>query len=274
MATEALKKAVRPDEDAEETKKEGDDMDYEDKDKKKKMDGKYEAEKSDDLTEDDLEKSLAQLEGAVSEGSPVDRKSELLNKAMDKELEKSEHDELFLLLGGSTPEPVTPLADEITKSMDDNTELQKALDVSDFLQEQHSELTKSLGALAGRIEKSDLRQHEFNIILAKAVANMGRLTQTVSTRLGTIEDQPVRAPKSKQATPLQKSFGGKPPAESKLSKSDIQDTLTSLIEKSVDAGQGGAVNGYDLINESSKFEQLNTINPAVMAMVQKERSVH
>lgn len=268
-----VEKALRPDEDAE-PKKEGQDQPDE-KEKKEDAVEKCATEKSEDLTQDDLEKSIEQLEEAVNESSEVDRKSTLLSKAMEEELDKSEQEELSRLLGGGSVESPAPLAEEVVKSMDSNEEMNKALDVSEYLQEQHTELNKSLAMLGEHIEKSDLRQQSFNILLAKAVSEVGKLAKSMDSRLEVIEGQPVRAPKSQvKGTPtLEKSFAGKKPEEGQLNKAMVLDTLSGMIKKSVDAGRGGATEtGIDMVTAASKFEQNGQISPQLLEMVKQERS--
>ena len=226
------------------------------------------AKKSEDLNQDDLQKSLERLTSIASEGDKPTRKQTLLEKAMGEELEKSEQDELKELLGMGERVDEPSLAEEITKSMDENEDLQKALDVSDYLQENQSELLKSLQGLADHIEKSDNRQHEFNLILAKAVSDIGQHVLGMSNRLGSIEQQPARPPKSKGAMPLQKSFAGQQ-MKTELSKSQILDGLSSMVQESVTQGQGGKLaDGTDLVMAVSKYEQFNTIAPDLLSRVE------
>jgi len=226
------------------------------------------AKKSEDLTQDDLQKSLEKLENVVSEGDKTTRKSALLQKAQTEDLDDEEKTELLDLLGKSEKTEEPTLGETVTKSMDDNESLQKALDVSDYLQENQSELKKSLGALADHIEKSDNRQHEFNLILAKAVSDIGRHVQGMTERMGIIERQPARSPKSRGVQPLQKGFGGSPAPETQLSKGEIIDGLMDMVQTSVQKGMNGALaDGTDLISAVSKYEQFNSISPGLLRQV-------
>ena len=56
---------------------------------------------------------------------------------------------------------------------------------------------KALAEVADRLEKSDQRQHEFNLVQARAIVQMGSLVKAMSERLGVIESQPARQPKSR-----------------------------------------------------------------------------
>lgn len=239
--------------------------------KKKKEDASC-AQKSEDLSEDDLEKSIAKLEEYFEKGDAPSRKQTLLEKAQVTELSKSEQDELHQILGGGNSEPEETLSDIVEKSMEPGEDLQKALDVSEYLSETHEESVRVNRMLADTIEKSDSRQHEYNMVLAKAMARIGNLVKSLDEKFDTISEQPARRPKSQVGKPLQKSFAGAPPAGEQLSKSEISDTLETLFMKSCDMGQGGAMDGIDLLAETAKFETTNRLNPAVMAMVMRERS--
>lgn len=229
------------------------------------------AKKSADLSEDDLQKSLDQL-SALTEDQAVSRKQQLLEKAQSSELEKSERDELFELLGKSE-QPKKSLGEEVTKGLGENDTLQKALDVSDFLQEQHSELVKSLTTLADALEKSDARQHEFNLVLARAVSGIGQLTKSLGERVGVIESQPARAPKSRGiagAQPLEKGFVGAAASDGQLSKGEVLDELETMVQESMQKSLNGMTEeGLDLVTASSKYEQFNLISQGLLDQVQK-----
>lgn len=231
-----------------------------------------ESEKSDDLSEDDLEKSLGYLQSYIEKGDTPTRKEVLLKKAQTEELDKSEQQELFAILGGGDSSEDREIANSIEKAMEPSDDLQKALDVSDFLAETHEETKRVFQVLGDHIEKSDSRQHEFNILLAKGVADIGNLVKSVSKRLKVIEGQPAHPPKS-QTPALQKSFANQQPKEeNQLSKSEILDTMSLMIEKSCKEGQSGYVDGIDFVTASSKYEQLNQIHPTILNMVMKERN--
>lgn len=228
---------------------------------------------SEKLTKEDLEKSLTQLESEVAKNDSSSRKDQLLEKAKVKDLEKAEKEELFQLLGEEFHEG-NSLGKSVTEGLQTNEDLQKALDVSDYLREQHSELTTSLEMLADEISKSDNRQHQFNLLLAKAVADTGRLVKSMAERLGVIEQQPAREPKAKRslAQPMEKGFAGQPSGE-QLSKSQILDTLESMIADSVEKGRAGNTeDGIDLTVAASKVEQFGTIHPALLERIKSFRS--
>lgn len=232
-------------------------------------------EESTDLTEDDLEKSLSQLQALVDADDPTSRKQFLLEKAQQETLEKSEQKELFDLLGQGEAEKEDFSAD-VVKGLEENDTLQKALDVSDFLQEQHAELVKSLGMLAEYQEKSDTRQHAFNLILAKAVADEGRLIKSIAERISVIEDQPAHAPKSRGVNAprtLEKAFVGAEPPANQLGKSETLNTLMGMLEESMQkGGEGLTEDGIDLAKAITKCELFGTVEPGLAAKIREKRN--
>jgi len=226
-------------------------------------------EKSVNVSGDDLQKGLDKLDNFIEQGDSSTRKEQLLTKALEEDLEKSEKEELFGLMGGDevAEEFVKSQADEVVEGFETNEELSKAYDVSDFLREQHTELNKSLSTLADNQTQSDSRQHEFNLLIAKSMSDNGKLVKAMSERLGVIENQPVRGPKSKMAPGqvLSKSFGGAPPEGETMTKSQVLDGLDNLMVKSMGAGRNGASeSGEDIVNAVAKYEQLQEISPSLL----------
>lgn len=227
------------------------------------------------LTVGDLSKSLEALESFAKSGDLPSRKDMLLGKAGAGTLTKSEREELFNVLGGGTvpaTEEDAP-AENIVKAMNENDDLQKALDVSDYLQEQHTEMVKSLRRVGDEIQKSDHRRHEFNLILAKAVKDIGEMVKSLSESVNVMAGQPAHAPKSagvttRSAQVLQKSFGGQLPDGEKLTKSQVLDALDGLMEDSVNKGMSGATDfGEDIAMAVAKYEQTNMISRPMLDAV-------
>jgi len=218
------------------------------------------------VDDDDLEKSIALLEGYTLDNDEVSRKDALLSKAQSGDLTGEERDELFKALGGGPV--VEDKGPDIVKGLRDNDTLQKALDVSDYLAEQHTELCKSLESVGEVIEQSDKSQHEFNLILAKAVADTGNLVKAIAEQLETISSQPARAPKSVGAQPMAKSFAGVQQSDH-LSRTLILQGLDMLMEKSMASGQNGlSADGQDILTAISKYEQLHQISKPMLEQVQ------
>jgi len=223
---------------------------------------------NEDLTAEDLQKSLDQLQEFADEGDETSRKDLLLEKARQGLLDEDEREELFKALGGNSHgAPDATLASDIESNMAGNETLQKALDVSDFLAEQHGELVKSLGALADHQQQSDHRQHQFNLLLAKAVTDVGNLVKSMSDSVESIAGAPA-APRSRGANApkpkvLNKSFAADPPSEEQLSKSEMMGGLQSLFEEVVEKSGNSRVGNVDLLHEISKFESTGMMNPGV-----------
>jgi len=233
--------------------------------------------KAEDLTADDLQKSLDKLEEFAKMGDTRSRKDELLARAAAGNLAKSENEELFQLLGGGEAQPVKK-DDGITKSLTDNEPLQKSMDVSSYLQENHEAMVKSLDAVGDAIQKSDARRHEFALIQAKAILDIGNLVKSMSETLDAVVEQPVSGPKSAGVRPgtkpLQKSFAGTAPGgEEVLTKSMILDSLDGLMVKSMTEGQGGrTMAGEDINLAIAKFETTSQISPSMMEQVKSWRA--
>ena len=202
------------------------------------------------INSDDLEKSIGQLEALANEDT-MNRKDTLLAKAQTDDLSKAEHDELFQILGGGSVEPKSEISDTIVKSFQESEPLQKAIDVSDYLRENHEALEKSLVAIGEEIQKSDNRRH---------------LVKSMAEQMDMVLDQPARGPKSLGAAPMQKSFGGTPPEGEQLNKSQVLDTLEE-ISKSNDS-----VNGENVSIALSKYESSNMISRNMLAAVNEFRT--
>ena len=225
-----------------------------------------ETEKS--LTPRDLEKSMALLESFVSRNKPSTRKDALLKKAQTSTLSKSEQAELFDILGGKAAKAPS-LAKSVTRGLDSNSEIQKALDVSGYLTELTNEVKKSLNQVASFVEESARRQQEFNILLARTVTGEGTLLKSLVERTGALDARPAYAPKSQVArnAVLRKGFGGGSPAEESLTKSDVLDAFDA-IHNEVLAKSGSAVlDGEDISIAISKYESFNQISPKMLNAV-------
>lgn len=235
-----------------------------------------------ELTTDDLQKSLDKLEQVAATDDPPSRREALLASASDRELSKSEREELFELLGGESTTTATDddVGDEIVKSMQGNEELAKALDVSDYLQEQHTELVKSLHVVGEKIRESDNRHHEFGLVMARAVHDIGTMVKSLAEQIETLGAAPARAPKSMgvRAQPqqvMQKSFAGGPSGEEQLAKSEVLEALDGLMQESMSKGQGGAAPfGEDITLACAKYEQTHQISRPMLNAVQEWRREH
>lgn len=235
------------------------------------------------LTEEDLNKGLGRLDDFIASHDDVSRKEQLLQKALGEDLDDDERTELFQIMGGGGGDAdAGSRADEIVKSFSDNDQMQKALDVSEFLAEQHEALTKSLSTLAEYQERSETRQHDFNIVLARTVSDSGKLIKAMSERLGVIERQPARPPKSRirKDQVLEKSFddgggeGGGDGGGKQLNRAKILTGLNDLMVKSMEGGvePGLAACGEDLSVAVATFEQLSQISEPMLEEVRQHIS--
>lgn len=227
------------------------------------------------LRTDDLEKSLGKLEAMVKSDDPPSRRDALMDKARSDELSKSERNELFDLLGGeSSSVSQDPVGDAIVKSMGENETLVKALDVSDYLQEQHGELVKSLRAVGDEIRKSDTRNHDFNVVMARAVNDIGLLVKSLAETVEHLAQQPVRGPKSMGVRTrgdqvLQKSFASQPSSDEQMSRGDILAGFEGIMQKSMQSTNPGVTSaGEDITLAVAKYEQTHQISRPMLDAIQ------
>ena len=249
------------------SKAEEEDEDHEEGESPEFEAGEEEEDSEKSVTPGDLQKSLDRLTAMAEAGDGPSRKDNLLAKANDDTLSKSEREELFELLGGAAPTVDEP-GENIVKSMTSNDTLQKALDVSEYLQEQHSELIKSLRNVGEEIQKSDNRRHEFSLVTAKALCDIGQMVKSLYEQVNAIGNQPARAPKSlgvKAGQVLQKSFAGRAPDSDELNKSQVLDALDGLMEESMaKGGSGNLETGEDIALAVSKYEQTHMISKSML----------
>jgi hypothetical protein len=239
--------------------------------------GEEEEEGEKSITPGDLQKSLDRLTAMAEAGDGPSRKDRLLSKANDDTLSKSEREELFELLGGAAPTVDEP-GENIVKSMTSNDTLQKALDVSEYLQEQHSEMVKSLRNVGEEIQKSDNRRHEFSLVTAKALCDIGQMVKSMYEQINTIGGQAARPPKSlgvRADQVMQKSFAGRAAESDDLSKSQVLDALDGMMEESMTKGGSGTLDsGEDIALAVSKYEQTHMISKSMLgaakAFIQKK----
>ena len=135
--------------------------------------------------------------------------------------------------------------------------------------QRHDALVKALGSVGDHIEQSDKRQHEHSLMQSAAIVEMGNLVKSLGVRLGVIENQPARGPKTKGVEqPLAKSFqsgdGAPGGSEGDLSKSDISEALDGLMIESMEGNRNGLTKGgEDILVEISKFEQMSKLSPSM-----------
>jgi hypothetical protein len=215
--------------------------------------------KSQDLTEDDLSKAINVLNDFVTSSDSVSRKEVLLKKAMTDDLSSEEMNELFKSLSNSEnveAEEANDFSNSILDSLESDA-IQKSLDVSDYLTELHSGLVKSLSALEGELNGNAMRQHTFNITLAKSMVSVATGLKDVMSIISELKksmdnysEVPIRKPTSVQ--PLNKAFAGQKGQEGQsLSKSEMMGQLLHLAEQGIDNIGGVNVNHAVALLESS-----------------------
>lgn len=212
-----------------------------DDDKKKDEDKKDEAEKSLHVTEATLQKSLDALKSYTLAHDGRSRRRALIRKSETQELTKSERRELYHLLGKKRA--VKSMSARLAAEFEGEA-MQKSLteaengDVGAFLEQFQDGICKSLGTLADANESHARRQHSVNLLVCKALAQVGSTVQAIGQRLQVIERQPVRERKSLGVQAVQKSFG-QTAADGQLSREELAATLTEMNRASYAQGRGG-----------------------------------
>lgn len=227
--------------------------------------------------QDALEKALTKLSELAK--SEKDEKADLLSKAQSSDLSTEENARLMTLLGGGDKGQDT-LAKSATAGLQpaSNPAIEQAVDVSEFLKSFHAGSVGALEALADVLEKSDARQSEFNIILAKALVQTAALVKSMDTKLEAWAGQTVERPKAantpaQAAQALTKSIAGNTSQENSLSKPQILDILEAMHVESLKKGLGGqATCGEDLQKSIAKYEQTGRMTRELVEEVKAYRT--
>lgn len=247
-----------------------DDEDYDDDDDGD--DDKSSKARKSRVSSHDLAKSLKALSRLIQHSSSSSRKDSLLAKASNDELSKSERQELFNILGGYGQSEYD-LGHEVHKSMDCDGAVPQMVEANDYIEDLHDKLNKSLALMTDAIVAMDERQQEFNLLNGRVLHQSGSLVKSMAQRLGAIEEQPVRGPKSAGIAgnrALNKSFAGTAPAEDSLSKSEVLDALTAMNQQSFAENRGGMSKSNENITHAvSKYEASSRLSPGMVDEVRE-----
>lgn len=136
------------------------------------------------------------------------------------------------------------MAKSLLESAQENPELLKGFEVSEFLSELTGEISKAIqrstnelkSYVDSKLQKSTNQQETFNKSLAGALSNFSEVVALQGQRISQVEQSPARPPMSvasaAEVQPLSKSFAGSEPAgEQKLTKAQILDTMTDMVIK-------------------------------------------
>lgn len=238
-----------------------DDADEDDDDKLKKQVAKG------GLTQASLNKSIANLARYAQAADPEARKKSIMRRAMlGKSLSKSERSILMQHLNG-TDERTAP-SRSLSKGMANNPGIQGAVDVSEYVAQLNNEMVKALNTVERRMAAMAQQNTEFQLLLAKAVAQTGQGVMALNKSVAAADAAPVRGPKSMGVTgrsrPLQKSGMGP-----SLTKAQAEEAIDALLVKSRRTGRYGfSESGADLLKASTHFESSNgQLLPEVQADV-------
>lgn len=202
------------------------------------------------VTQESLSKALdavMQL-GQAQDGEA--RIKTLMQKAQSETgLSKSEAKELF---GGmkKSKKSSESLAERVEKSVREDEDLQKSQlsasqdqDVAAFLQAQSDSMVKGMTTMADAVDAMAQRDMASQMVLFKAIGQIGAAVKLIGERMQVIEAQPTRQPKSISVRPMEKSFAGAP-SEPALDSSALIDTLTRMNMESRVQGRPGLSKGH------------------------------
>lgn len=228
------------------------------------------------VSQDALEKALTQLNELAK--SSKDEKQELLQKAMSTELSKEENSRLIELMSG-VKAPQDTLAKSVTAQLQPENvpEVQEAVDVSKYLNAFNKGTLAALSTICDTMEKSDSQQHEFNIVLAKAVSQVGQLMKSLNDKVEKWAQQPAEQPKAARTTvqaqtqTIQKSFVGQ--EQEQISKGECLNLLEEMHMTSLQKGRGGLSScGEDLQKSIAKYEMTGSMSRPLVNELMAYRS--
>jgi hypothetical protein len=191
--------------------------------------------------------------GKKSKDADDDDKNEKVEKACDDKDDDDKDDKK------------NPFAKSLEDAASDNEDVAKGLEVSSFLSGWAGVQSEALSGVESRIAKSiqgaHTEQRSYNAELAKSIVGLAEVLTLQSQRIEQLESTPARAPKS--ATAVEKSFGSggdSPQGEEQLSKSQVLDTMTRMVES-------GELSATEVV----KFESTNTLSPEMDSSVRAYR---
>jgi hypothetical protein len=153
-----------------------------------------------------------------------------------------------------------------------NETLEKSIEVSDYLKAHHGGTVEALDVLSDAIEKSQAKNDEFQLVLAKAIVQVGRSLEDLQKSIDAWGSQPAGRPRAAQTArqaatqtqtrPLEKSMGGVGGSqEGRLDRTQVMNVLEAMHQDSISKGMGGSAPcGEDLSQAITKYEQFNKMS--------------
>ena len=171
----------------------------------------------------------------------------------------------------------------------------QGLEISDFLEAQTDILAKSLDAIHGEVQSQGREQQTFNGILAKSVANMGRVIVSQQQKIDRLTKSLVDGNAMQPLSPkgaTRPSRVGQPYGEANLTKSQsiavgqggveglakslnqftdgqIMDTMEEMISKS----ENGVIDGVDMNAALVKYESTRMLDGNVLPLVARHKGL-
>lgn len=208
----------------------------------------------------ELTKALGQLADLVKASDPASRKRELFEKSSGgDDLTSEEQAELVGLISGGGASGSGDLAKSALAALnlEGSDALKKSVEVSPYLQAHHEGSVEAIRVLADAVEKSQNATSGFNVVLAKAIVQVGRGLDDLRKSLDHWGDRPMSRPRSAQtpaqakAQVIEKSFAGEADASERLSKGQVLSYLEAMHKS---APNGMASCGEDLMMAIAKFD--------------------
>lgn len=237
------------------------------------------------VTAETLHKALRAVQRYCRANDGESRRSVLLSKAQKDTLKEGERRELYNLLAGE-PVAKSTLAADIRRDFRKDETMAKSMqaasddqDVGEYLEALSQNIERSLGRVAKSTEAASQRQTSVDLIMCKALTQIGGAVKAIGQRIQALESQPAHGPKSLSAQPLGKSFAGTPASEDALGADQIIGHLTSMNEQSHKDGRNGLSKGGRSITDGvSAMCSSGAIDRGLLAEVQSfaksQRTAH
>ena len=227
---------------------------------------------SEQITKEDLEKSLDGLD-FLQKSLEASEKGELLTKSAEgdagEDLSKSgdedeaeaeaEAEEEGAEGAEEDEEAEKSLANaenELVKSFQENGDLKKAIDVSDFLKSLVNQTTDSIGSMDERLNKSFGAMFDMNIKQNDIIKSLGDQVIELSKSLGELRGVPAGAPRSVGISPVGRNEGdlAKSGASDNINPQELRKSILNRMTMAVEAGEldSLAVVKFDATGEVSE----------------------
>lgn len=228
-------------------KKSDDEEESEEMEEGEDMEDNVEKSEATEVSVETLDEVLGQLEDIAKSVNPLSEKEELLSKAQAGTISEEENAKLVSILSGSAPS----MAGDVLSGLESD-EIQKSIEVSDYLEAHNEGVKFGLSYLAEQIEKSQTNAGEFNHLLAKSIVAFATdVSEKIEALSATLEawgeKEAVAIKKPITAKAIEKSLANEAPASEGMHYREALGVLTDMFEESINKSMHGRTeNGTDL----------------------------